>query len=1181
MNAVQSDIRLTAEVVGDKAVKNISFEQCAHPEDFEGPEWEGKQYWIQSLEGLEHAKSLEILDIAYVAHTDYPERRIESLEPIAGLTQLKEIILKQNGIDDISPLSGLVNLTLLDLSANKLITDISAVADMTKLQSLNVSYNKVESAEALKNLENLEYVNISNNQITQLPDLSKLTKVYFLDASNNQLTDVSALAGMKGLEQLSLKGNTGITDYTPLANLTRLDEAQTTLPDESKKADLFAAIEVNRLLELFNISRMAEEDLENVQIALDAYQALTQEQKSYIDAGRIAAARNNMERIQNGLEPEYYEEYDIEVVKRPVFSRVEINVVNKNGVPIEGAEFVKVVNGGEQILKTITTDSVGRLVLKHSASDALYDEIVIQPASDKYVAVPAKVTYTVSFGNKTESVNGRIATGLEELQITLIPKDEYVDKSQLQDVLKQADAVEDSYKYTESTYKPFEQALETAKKAYDAKEASQQEVSQAAEALQAAIDALKKTDKLTVLKLIVKDENGNRFTRPFKLLLWESGSGAQAWNEFSDENGEAYLDVNAVVANWAPGKTWEIRDCFAEAYDIKQPSVKVTIGVENGQMYFKTVDGKAVDVDFEKEVIMEYTPDDTTDKIVPDGTTLQKVVETAKALDTTGYTPASIETLTNAVALAEKLLEDGTSRQENYNAAVAAIKNAMNNLTEIANKLMLQREITKGYVKTSYTSASWKPYEEALAKANEVYADENATQEQVDQATEDIRTAGKALVAKADKSKLEEELTAAKALKEDDYKRGFVALKEIIKKAEAVYAKEDASQAEVNALVEALQEAQKALVKKPAEVKYDCYPAVFRARVLNKWGAPVAGVVFEVVIDGKVDAEKLESDGDGILTYHTYDQNNGKTTVIRLADEGYTTSDEHSFKASGKYAWDIKITEIDGKAYADGTNLIYTVASVDGNDPKPVDKSVLDKETHEAEIYEVNAEGYSEESFKEFQKSLEEARKVSDDKVATQEQVDQALEDLREAIQNLAPAKMDNPFVDVKEGQYYYDPVLWAVNKKITSGTTPTTFSPEESCTRAQVVTFLWRANGSPEPKSTTHAFVDIKESDYFYKPVLWAVENGITAGTSATTFTPDRTVTRSEVVTFLWREAGKEAVSTANPFKDVKAGQFYTDAVLWAVGKAITNGTSATTFSPDASCTRGQVVSFLYRAEK
>ena len=169
-------------------------------------------------------------------------------------------------------------------------------------------------------------------------------------------------------------------------------------------------------------------------------------------------------------------------------------------------------------------------------------------------------------------------------------------------------------------------------------------------------------------------------------------------------------------------------------------------------------------------------------------------------------------------------------------------------------------------------------------------------------------------------------------------------------------------------------------------------------------------------------------------------------------------------------------------------------------------------------------------------------------------------------------------FIDVPTDQYYADPVVWALENGITNGTGDLQFSPEAPCTRGQIVTFLWRANGSPEPKSASNPFVDVKTDDYFYKAVLWAVEQGITNGMDETHFGPDVPCTRAHVVTFLWRSHNKPAAGGNNPFSDVPADEYYTDAVLWAVKNEITNGMDATHFGPDNTCTRGQIVTFLYR---
>ena len=169
-------------------------------------------------------------------------------------------------------------------------------------------------------------------------------------------------------------------------------------------------------------------------------------------------------------------------------------------------------------------------------------------------------------------------------------------------------------------------------------------------------------------------------------------------------------------------------------------------------------------------------------------------------------------------------------------------------------------------------------------------------------------------------------------------------------------------------------------------------------------------------------------------------------------------------------------------------------------------------------------------------------------------------------------------FVDVATGSYYEDAVDWAVGNGITQGTDATHFSPDGICTRAQAVTFLWRAAGSPKPETRTMPFTDIPAGSYYYDAVLWAVENGITKGTSDTTFSPNMTCTRAQIVAFLWRSEKSPAAGTANPFADVKSTAYYADAVLWAVKENITKGTTNTTFSPNADCTRAQIVTFLYR---
>lgn len=172
------------------------------------------------------------------------------------------------------------------------------------------------------------------------------------------------------------------------------------------------------------------------------------------------------------------------------------------------------------------------------------------------------------------------------------------------------------------------------------------------------------------------------------------------------------------------------------------------------------------------------------------------------------------------------------------------------------------------------------------------------------------------------------------------------------------------------------------------------------------------------------------------------------------------------------------------------------------------------------------------------------------------------------------------PFDDICGSDYYYLPVIWAVEEGVTNGTSATTFSPNQPCTRAQAVTFIWRRFGCPTPNVSGRLFEDTDENAYYAEALAWATEKGIVVGTSATTFSPNQPCTRAQIVTFIWRALGRKDLGDVyNPFVDVPANEYYTDAVLYAYYGDITNGTTATTFSPHQLCTRGQIVTFLWRS--
>ena len=180
-----------------------------------------------------------------------------------------------------------------------------------------------------------------------------------------------------------------------------------------------------------------------------------------------------------------------------------------------------------------------------------------------------------------------------------------------------------------------------------------------------------------------------------------------------------------------------------------------------------------------------------------------------------------------------------------------------------------------------------------------------------------------------------------------------------------------------------------------------------------------------------------------------------------------------------------------------------------------------------------------------------------------------------------AGTKLPISFKDIKKGAYYYDAVLWAVEEEITNGMDVGIFAPDTTCTRGQIVTFLWRAAGKPTPSTKKNPFTDVKAGAYYYDAVLWAVEMGITNGMDATHFSPDATCTRGQVVTFLWRAGDEPIAGGTNSFQDVKSNAYYYKAVIWAVENQITNGMDVGIFAPDATCTRGQIVTFLFRSYK
>jgi sulfatase modifying factor 1 len=249
----------------------------------------------------------------------------------------------------------------------------------------------------------------------------------------------------------------------------------------------------------------------------------------------------------------------------------------------------------------------------------------------------------------------------------------------------------------------------------------------------------------------------------------------------------------------------------------------------------------------------------------------------------------------------------------------------------------------------------------------------------------------------------------------------------------------------------------------------------------------------------------------------------------------------------------------------------------------PADLNALKMMVGEAK--KLSPAGYTSDSWVSYQSAIATVDSVASKTGVTADEIKgayQALHDAESALVKEIPAKegtvVEQPlFSDVSKNDYFHDAVQWAVDKGITSGTGANTFSPNASCTRGQMVTFLWRAAGSPTPKSAKNPFTDVSRNDYFYNAVLWAAEQGITSGTSASSFSPNDTVNRGQTVTFLWRTNGSPAASGSS-FGDVASNTYYAKPVSWAVSHGITAGTGGKSFSPNANCTRAQIVTFLYR---
>lgn len=337
----------------------------------------------------------------------------------------------------------------------------------------------------------------------------------------------------------------------------------------------------------------------------------------------------------------------------------------------------------------------------------------------------------------------------------------------------------------------------------------------------------------------------------------------------------------------------------------------------------------------------------------------------------------------------------------------------------------------------------------------------------------------------------------------------------------------------------------------------------------NELDAAIKDLLNQLSLNGKSDYEKLTNVYDYICNNVTYDYDNLNDDDYKLKFTAYAALINKTAVCQGYATLLYRLaleTGIDARVIAgkgNGENHGWNIARLE-NYYYNLDSTWDAGKTEYDYFLRCNNNFPKHERFDEYQTNEFNSNYPMDEQDYTPPEVD---------------PEPENPFVDVNEDDYYYDAVIWAYTNGITSGKDDTHFEPSSPCTRAQSVTFLWRAYGQPEPATTENPFVDIDSSDYYYKSVLWAYENGITSGKDQTHFQPNDTVTRKEFVTFLWRGAEEpKPDTTENPFVDVPDGEYYTNAVLWAYENGITTGKDSTHFQPDATCIRAQVVSFLYR---
>ncbi len=811
----------------------------------------------------------------------------------------------------------------------------------------------------------------------------------------------------------------------------------------------------------------------------------------------------------------------------------------------------------------------------NAAGFGIEEDIMNQTTFDPVIAYVVRI-------NMQKSTTGSYGLGVAELELYgefVTP----VDTAALKAAIEAAEAIEDLEPYTEDSVAALHEALEAAKAVLANVDKTQEEVDAAAAALTAAIEGLTEKPLPNIAPEAINVE------APY-CASWNNLAGV---NDGVIPSASNTAGDNTAYGSWRSNGTADpeyITFTFEKPAEIR--------GASSYFLYNENSPHEQYGIDFPDAYTYEY---------------LNAAGEWVEVPNALGYgLEEDILNQTSFDSIVTTAFRIVMQRQAGaFGLGVGEIEIYGQYVTEYVDKAALAEAVAaaEALTETDYTPETWAPLAEALAAGKAVLENEEATQEEVDAAAAAINEAIEALIDKVqavidlidaieepvdldDKDAIEAARAAYDALTDEEKERVtnyadlllaevayYQALAAKYEEEEEAYleqaaqAFQEAKQAAIDALTEYLEHA-----KQDHDEEHVAAAEVALAEAIAAIEAAEDSEALRQAIDEGIAAIDEALRGGLILPVDKSELEAAVAEAEELNPADYTDESAAALEEAIENAKAVLEDEDATQEEVDEA-LAALEEAIENLEEKPdVDKSELEAAVAEAE--ELNLEDYTDESAAALEEAIENAKTVLEDENATQEEVDEALADLKEAIENLEE-KEPFRFDDVMdESQYYFVPVYWAYNHEpqITAGTSPNLFSPNATCTRAQVVTFLWRAAGTPEPETENNPFTDVKADQYYYNAVLWAVENEVTAGTSPTTFTPNGKCTRAQIVTFLYRFAGEPEISGENPFTDVTEKQYYYNAVLWAVANEVTQGTSATKFSPNNPCTRGQVVTFLYR---